>query len=142
MQDTAGELVVANPLLQQQTGPNVLHGPVSIRTPTGKELGGPMKRTMRPENARVILASPKGQMRHISPPPPSSPDLNPIEPLRLLLKNCVAKIKGSSNSTEKLWEAAQEAWESITIKEVNMHTKNMPARVQAVLKAKGGHTAF
>ncbi|KAF8711952.1 DDE superfamily endonuclease, partial [Rhizoctonia solani] len=76
------------------------------------------------------------------PHPPSSPDLNPIEPLWLLLKNRVAKIKGSSNSAEKLWEAAQQAWESITIKEVNMYAKNMPARVQAVLKAKGGHTAF
>ncbi|CCO31564.1 Transposable element Tc1 transposase [Rhizoctonia solani AG-1 IB] len=76
------------------------------------------------------------------PHPPSSPDLNPIEPLWLLLKNRVAKIKGSRNSTEKLWEAAQEAWGSITIKEVNMHTKNMPAQVQAILKAKGGHTAF
>lgn len=76
------------------------------------------------------------------PHPPSSPDLNPIEPLWLVLKSRVARIPGSSNTAESLWAAAQKAWDSITIEEVNMHVGQMEERVQAVLKAKGGHTRF
>ena len=41
------------------------------------------------------------------------PDLNPIEPLWLLLKNCVANTPGASNFLENLWLAAQHIWEEI-----------------------------
>jgi transposase len=46
--------------------------------------------------------------------PPSSPDLNPIEPLWLVLKNCVADIPGLSNSLDALWAAVQKVWSGIT----------------------------
>jgi transposase len=76
------------------------------------------------------------------PHPPSSPDLNPIEPLWLLLKNRVADIPGSGNSLDNLWAAAQKAWDSITDEEVAKHTSKMDARVQEVKKAKGYYTKF
>jgi transposase len=76
------------------------------------------------------------------PHPPSSPDLNPIEPLWLLLKNRVADIPGSRNSLDNLWEAVQQAWDSITDEEVAKHTSKMDARVKEVKKAKGYQTSF
>jgi hypothetical protein len=76
------------------------------------------------------------------PHPPYSPDLNPIEPLWLLLKNRIADIPGSGSSLDKLWAAAQEAWGSITDEDVAKHTSKMNARVQAVKKAKGYQTKF
>ena len=74
--------------------------------------------------------------------PLSSPDLNPIEPLWLLLKNRVADTPDASNSLENLWLAAQHAWEEITEEEIQRHTGKMPERVAQVQAAKGWHTRF
>lgn len=76
------------------------------------------------------------------PHPPSSPDLNPIEAVWRLLKNRVAENPDSRRGREKLWEATQAAWESITVEEINKHTGKMVDRVEAVLEAKGKHTKF
>lgn len=59
------------------------------------------------------------------PHPPSSPDLNPIEPIWRLLKDCVAKEPGSRNSVKALWKATNKVWKEIKIEEVNMHTWKM-----------------
>ena len=74
--------------------------------------------------------------------PLSSPDLNPIEPLWLLLKNRVADTPDASNSLENLWLAAQHAWEEITEEEIQRHTRKISERVAQVQAAKGWHTRF
>ena len=74
--------------------------------------------------------------------PPSSPDLNPIKLLWLLLKNRVADTLGASNSLKNLWLAAQHAWEEITEEEIQRHTGKMRERVAQVQAAKGCHTRF
>jgi transposase len=79
---------------------------------------------------------------HRLPHPPNSPDLNPIEQIWILLKRRVDSLLGFRSTPEAIWEAAQKAWESITIEEINMHTGKMNARVAAVAAAKGLHTKF
>ena len=74
--------------------------------------------------------------------PPSSPDLNPIEPLWLLLKNRVADIPGSSNSLDALWAAVQKVWSEIKEEDIRKHTGKMKERVLAVKQANGWHTRF
>ena len=74
--------------------------------------------------------------------PPSSPDLNPIEPLWLLLKTRVADILGLGNSLDGLWAAVQQVWEELSIKDVRKHTSRMQDRVDEVIKAKGWHMSF
>ena len=74
--------------------------------------------------------------------PPSSLDLNPIEPLWLLLKNRVADTPGSANSLNALWDAVQKAWDGITIEDIRKYTSRMNDRVGAVERAKGRHTEF
>ncbi|QRV92271.1 Transposable element Tc1 transposase [Ceratobasidium sp. AG-Ba] len=76
------------------------------------------------------------------PHPPSSPDLNSIEPLWLELKKGIAKIPGSRNSLESLWKAAKQVWDEFTDEDVAKFTSQMDARVQAVKEAKGFHTRF
>ncbi|QRV85612.1 Transposable element Tc1 transposase [Ceratobasidium sp. AG-Ba] len=76
------------------------------------------------------------------PHPPSSPDLNPIEPLWQDLKKGIAKIPRSRNSLESLWKAAKQVWDGFTDEDVAKYTSQMDARVQAVKKAKGFHTRF
>ena len=74
--------------------------------------------------------------------PPSLPDLNPIEPLWLIMKTCVADIPGSWNSLDGLWAAVQQVWEELSIEDVRKHTSRMQDRVDEVIKAKGWHTSF
>ena len=74
--------------------------------------------------------------------PPSSPDLNPIEPLWLLLKNRVADIPGSGNSLDALWAACKRVWDEISLEDIQKHTNTMDIRVSAVKSAKGWHTGF
>jgi transposase len=74
--------------------------------------------------------------------PPSSPDLNPIEPLWLIIKNCVADIPGSSNYLNALWAAVQKVWDGITEEEIKKYTGRMADRVLAVKEAEGWHTHF
>ena len=57
--------------------------------------------------------------------PPSLPDLNPIEPLWLILKTCVADILGLQNSLDGLWAAVQQVWEELSIEDVRKHTSRM-----------------
>jgi hypothetical protein len=59
--------------------------------------------------------------------PPSSPDLNPIKPLWLILKRCVADIPGSGNSLDVLWAAVQKAWGEISVEDIQKHTGRMDA---------------
>lgn len=74
--------------------------------------------------------------------PPSSPDLNPIENLWSILKNHIRSRVHQPTSTEELKQAIQEAWDSLTIDDINGLVRSMPDRVKAVLAAKGGHTSY
>jgi len=74
--------------------------------------------------------------------PPSLPDLNPIEPLWLVLKNRVADESGSQNTLDALWAAVQKVWDEITIEEIQKHTGKMQDCIDAVKEAKGWHTRF
>ena len=76
------------------------------------------------------------------PHPPSSPDVNPIEPLWHVLKNIIHHRKHPPSSTEELRTAVKEAWDQITDVDVEKHTHTMPERVKAVLDAHGGHTKY
>jgi hypothetical protein len=74
--------------------------------------------------------------------PPSSPDLNPIEPIWFLWKSCIWDIPGSHSSMAALKKAAYEAWDSITLEDILKHTSTMDDQVRVVDKAKGWHTRY
>ena len=74
--------------------------------------------------------------------PVSSPDLNPIEPVWLDLKNVLCRLTHPPNTVKQLRAAVLDAWEQLPMEQINGHVWKMGDRVEAILKAKGGHTAF
>ena len=124
----------------------VLEGPMmawiaKMKREIGQEIlivedGAPPHTAIVAKNARARLGI-KNLMH-----PPNSPDLNPIEPLWLVLKNRVADVPGSGNSLDNLWAAIQKVWGELSEEDVLKHTKQMQDRVEAVRKAKGLQTNF
>jgi len=76
------------------------------------------------------------------PHPPSSPDLNPIEPLWNKMKTLICNCPHIPSSIGELKAAAFEAWDQITEADIDGYVNRMGDRVEAVLKAKGGHTMY
>ena len=100
------------------------------------EDGHPAHRSMTTNQAREQLGICN------LPHPPSSPDLNPIEPLWDVLKHHIGKIPGSYHSLDTLWEAAQKVWREFMEDDIHKHTSKMVDRVAAVWAAKSWHTKF
>ena len=74
--------------------------------------------------------------------PPSSPDLNPIEPVWLDLKNILRHITHPPSTITELKAVVLDAWEQLSLEQIDGHIQRMGDRVEAVLEAKGGHTKF
>jgi len=74
--------------------------------------------------------------------PAQSPDLNPIEHLWHHLKVRLATYEKKAKSVHELWERCDKEWNSITPDTCRKYINTMPARVKAVIKAKGGNTKF
>jgi transposase len=74
--------------------------------------------------------------------PASSPNLNPIEPVWHELKWILRGLPKPPNTVEQQQAAILAAWEDLAIEDINKHVNRMSDRVEAVAKAKGGHTRF
>ena len=70
--------------------------------------------------------------------PPQSPDLNPIEHVWEHLKR--EKVKCNPTSLNNLWDVLNHCWNNMQQTVLGQLVHSMPHRVDAVLKAKGGHT--
>ena len=72
--------------------------------------------------------------------PPKSPDLNPIENLWDTVE---AKVRqDTATSRNELWGKILVAWNSIDNNIIETLIYSMPRRIEAVIKAKGGHTKY
>jgi len=69
--------------------------------------------------------------------PAQSPDLNPIENLWSTMKRAVYKKHRSSDTVDVLIKNIREAWENLSMKEVNTLVESMPNRVKKLSKNKG-----
>ena len=74
--------------------------------------------------------------------PAQSPDLNPIEHLWVHLKNRLKEYPRPPKGVHELWERVAEEWNKITPETCQNLIESMPRRIQAVIKAKGGHTKY
>ena len=74
--------------------------------------------------------------------PAQSPDLNPIEHLWVHLKNRMKKYPNPPKGVHELWERVAEEWNKITAETCQNLIESMPRRIEAVIKAKGGHTKY
>jgi hypothetical protein len=76
------------------------------------------------------------------PHPTSSPDVILIEPLWHNLKEHICARPHIPTTLDELKSAIYEAWDQLTVEDVDSHAKTMEEWVQAVLQAKGGHTKY
>lgn len=76
------------------------------------------------------------------PHPAGSPDMNPMVPLWSTLQKHIKQLKRRPTSKESLKQALKQAWNNISLEEINAHTGKMQERVKYLLKAKGGYTPF
>ena len=74
--------------------------------------------------------------------PPSSPDLNPIEPVWHELKKVLHAPPYPPTPVDELCHAVRDAWDSLPISDIDKHIDTMQEHVQDILAAKGGHTQF
>ncbi|TFK17149.1 hypothetical protein FA15DRAFT_556180, partial [Coprinopsis marcescibilis] len=73
---------------------------------------------------------------------PSSPDINPIEPLWNDIKHIIRALPHRPNTIPQLISAVKSAWESLDIEQIDKHTKTMSKRVSAIIEAEGSHTRY
>src|SRR5215469_1803115 len=84
----------------------------------------------------------KNEGIQVLPWPAQSPNLNPIEHLWKHLKLKLAQYERKAKEIHELWERCDKEWNKFTPEECRKYIDSMPSRVQAVLKAKGGHTLY
>lgn len=79
---------------------------------------------------------------HVLPWPAQSPDLNPIEHMWHCLKLRLSTYERKATSVDELWERVDREWNAITPELCKRYINSMPARIKAVIDAKGGYTNY
>ena len=74
--------------------------------------------------------------------PAQSPDLNPIEHLWEHLKCQLQQDESPPKGVHELWERMEKEWNEISPEVCQNLIESMPRRIQAAIKAKGGHTKY
>ena len=74
--------------------------------------------------------------------PAQSPDFNPIEDLWMHLKTKLNGYPKPAKGVHELWERVEEEWNKIPPETCQTLIESMPRRLQAVIRAKGGHTKY
>lgn len=72
--------------------------------------------------------------------PANSPDLNPIENVWRLIKYRVSRRFPLTEGDVRRY--VQEEWDKLTVGDFIKYIREMPERVEAVIKANGGHTKW
>jgi hypothetical protein len=74
--------------------------------------------------------------------PPQSPDLSLIENLWKQIKNMIGKMRHKIKNISQMEDALAKVWTRIKGETLLKLNRSMPARINAVLKNKGGHTKY
>lgn len=74
--------------------------------------------------------------------PAQSPDINVIEHLWGHIKRELAKYPRAPSGVWELWERVVEVWNNIPPEVCQNLIESIPRRLEAVIKAKGGHTKY
>lgn len=81
-------------------------------------------------------------VRYINDWPSQSPDLNPMEHVWHQLKLQLSAYETHATSLDDLWRRVDLEWNKFDRNLCRKYIDSMPARIDAVIKAKGGHTRF
>ncbi|KAG1541397.1 hypothetical protein G6F49_011895 [Rhizopus delemar] len=81
-------------------------------------------------------------VNYIDDLPAQSPDLNPIEHLLHHLKLKLSLYDKKAKDVHVLWERVEKEWNSFDKEVCRRYIDTMPARIKAVIDAKGGSTRY
>ena len=76
------------------------------------------------------------------PWPSCSPDLNPIEEIWHRMKNEISALPERPSTIQTMEDAIWSIWAKIDQASIQAIVDTMPARIEAVLSARGGHTRY
>ena len=76
------------------------------------------------------------------PWPAYSPDLNPIEHCWDGLDRAVRKREVQPTTLNELEQALVQEWVALSQRYINKLVESVPRRIQAVIRARGGHTKY
>jgi hypothetical protein len=68
--------------------------------------------------------------------------LTPLNTLEGHLKKCFSGYERALTGVHQLWDRVGVEWGKISAEECRKWIESMPRRIQAVIKAKGGHTKY
>ena len=74
--------------------------------------------------------------------PSQSPDLNPIKNLWQELKTRLYHAQPQPSNKDELFPLLKREWEALPQDVLRNLVHSMPRRIEAVIKAKGGHTKY
>ncbi len=74
--------------------------------------------------------------------PSNSPDLNPMENLRSIIKRKIYSGGRQYNKLDELWAAIESAAKKITQEEILSLTASVDRRLECVLAAQGRHIGY
>jgi len=74
--------------------------------------------------------------------PAQSPDINPIEHLWVHVKRQMNTYETPPKGVFELWDRLAREWNKIPPETCQNFIESMPRRLEAVIKAKGGHTKY
>jgi transposase len=74
--------------------------------------------------------------------PAQSPDLSPIEHQWVYLKKKLGEYSTAPKGVWEVWERVVKEWNNIPSEVCQNLIESMPRRLEAVIKAKGGHTKY
>jgi len=84
----------------------------------------------------------KRQNITLLPWPPSSPDMNIIEPVWDYVDKRIRRRKVPPRNREELWEAIQEEWYKVPSAYIETLYNSIPSRVLALKRSKGWYTKY
>ena len=74
--------------------------------------------------------------------PPCSPDLNPIEEIWRRIKNEISALPERPSTIQTMEDAVWSVWANIDQASIQAIVYTMPARIEAVLSVRRGHTRY
>ena len=93
-------------------------------------------------NSLVARATRNTHLLPSLPWPSCSPDLNPIEEIWRRMKDEIASLPNRPTTIQTMQSAVWAAWSHIDQSIIQNIVDTMPARIQAVIMARGGHPCY
>ena len=96
----------------------------------------------RPHRAAAVREYLDAEGVQQMPWPACSPDMNPIEHAWDALGRAISERDNIPQTLQELAQALTEEWDALPTDNINRLVDSMPRRLNALIRARGGHTRY